>query len=78
MEPVQQGLSGWRTNLGGQMEEAVISEENKLFQSFLEEQDKGSKTLEKTLQKHLEVQEVEKEIEEHLQRGPGEVEDEIN
>ena len=60
---------------GGETEEAEMSDENELFQSFVDNQDKGSKTPEQIFQEHFVIQEVEEEIEEQLQCGPGEVKD---
>ena len=60
------------------MEETEMADEYEIFQSFIENQDKGSKTPEQIFQEHFEVQEVEGEIEEQLQYVPGEVKDEIS
>ena len=56
---------------GGQTEEAEMSDENKLFQSFVRNKTKEVRHRSKYLKEHFEVQEVEKEF------VPGEVGDEI-
>ena len=56
------------------MEETEMADEYEIFQSFIENQDKGSKTPEQIFQEHFEVQEEEKG-EEQLQYVP---EDEIS